>query len=213
MKLNYSESSLVIIGGWNPIIVNPVWIDNYLVESPASDNQSRINVSFDMDNTLAIKDAAVSVSFDGIKISLRGNRLQFHLDTGNDFTLLEKYALKMCKVLPNTLVSGYGANFHFHDEKINQSIANIIDTEIFDDVSSQLTSNHCTIVFNFDDMIMNISQNINTAENTSGVGFNFHFNIGRLPDFESSLSMHSLSSLRDRAIQILSDVYGLEVEV
>ena len=177
------------------------------------DNQSRINVNFDIDNTSAIRDAAVSVSFDGIKLILRGNRLQFHLDTGNDFTLLEKYALKMCEVLPNTLVSGYGANFHFHDEKINQSIANIIDTEIFDDVSGQLTSNQCTIVFNLDGMIMNISQNINTAENTSGVGFNFHFNIGKLPEFESSLSMHSLSSLKDRAIKILLQVYGLDVEV
>ena len=212
MKLNYSESSLVIIGGWNPSIINPVWIDNYLIERTPVGNQS-ININIDVNNTLSIKDAPVSASFDGIRIILTGNRLEFRLETGNDFALLEKYALKMCRLLPTTLVSGYGANFRFYDEKSNQSIANIIDTEIFGDLNSQLISKQCNIAFNLDDMTMSMSQNINTAENTSGVGFNFHFNIGGLSEFESRLSMYSLSSLKDRAIQILSDVYGLEIEV
>jgi len=212
MRLNYSESSLVIIGGWNPSLMNPVWIDNYLIERTHVDNQS-ININIDVNNTLSIKDASLSVSFEGIRIILIGNRLEFRLETGNDFALLEKYAKKMCRLLPNTFVSGYGANFHFYEDKINSALANIIDTEIFDNLKSPLTSHQCTLVFNLDDMIMSISQNINTAENTSGVGFNFHFNIGGLSEFESRLSMYSLSSLKERAIQILSDVYELEIEV
>ena len=212
MKLNYSESSLVIIGGWNSSIINPVWINNYLIERPLVDNQS-ISINVDVDSNLSIKDASVSASFDGIRIILTGNRLEFRLETGSDFALLEKCALKMCRLLPATLVSGYGANFHFYDEKGNQSIANIIDTEIFGALNSQLISKQCNIMFNLEDMTMTISQSINTAENTSGVVFNFHFNIDKLSEFESRLSMYSLSNLKDRAIKILSDVYGLEMEV
>ena len=205
MKLNYSESSLVIVGGWNPNVMNPLWIEQYLREPSPFGNQNKVNLNIHKDGT--------SVSIDGISISLAGNRLQFCLDIGNDLDLIEKYALKICKVLPNTLVNGYGANFHFYDNNLNPSIENVINTEILGDLNSQLSSKQCTLTFNLNDMAMTITYTISNSDNISGIAFNFHFNIGRLSEVESSLSKHSLTSLKDRATQILSDVYGLEVEV
>ncbi len=212
MKLNYSESSLVIVGSWNPSIINPPWIGTHLIESTDFDNQS-IEMGLVGDNTLSIRDASISASFNGIKIILIGNKLEFHLEIGDDFNLLEKYALKTFRLLPNTFVTGYGINFHFSDEKINETILNTIDPKMFSDLNGQLIAEQSNLVFNLGDMTMGIAANIDRKNNTSGIGFNFHFTIDGLSIFESLLSQYSMFSLKERAISTLSDVYGLKVEV
>lgn len=212
MRLNYSECSLVIIGSWNPSIINPIWIGTHLIESTDFDNKS-IKINFVGNNTLSIRDAAISASFDGIKITLTGNRLEFHLNMGNDFDLLEKYALKTFGRLPNTTVTGFGINFHFYDERIEATISNTIDTRMFNDLNRRLITEQSNLIFSLDDMVMNISTNIDKQNNASRIGFNFHFNIDSLSIFESQLSQYSMFSLKERAINVLSDVYGLKVEV
>ena len=209
MKLNYSESSLVILGSWNPNIINPAWIGIHLIESTDFDNQS-IEMGLVGDRTLSIRDASISASFDGIKIVLIGNKLEFHLEKGDDFNLLEKYALKTFRLLPNTFVTGYEINFHFSDEeKIDETILNTIDPKMFSDLNGQLIVEQSNLVFNLGDMTMGIAANIDRQNNTSRIGFNFHFNIDTLSIFESLLSQHSMFSLKERAISVLSDVYGL----
>ena len=212
MNLNYSESSLVIVGSWNPSIINPIWIGTHLIESTNFDNQS-IKMDLVGDNTLSIRDASMSASFDGIKIILRGNKLEFHLEIDDDFNLLEKYALKTFGLLPNTSVTGYGINFHFYDERINETILNTIDPKMFGDLNAQLLTEQSNLVFNLGDMVMGIAANIDRQNNTSGIGFNFHFNIDRLSIFETLLSQYSMFSLKERAIGVLSNVYRLKVEV
>ena len=137
MKLNYSESSLIIAGSWNPSIINPFWIGTHLIESTDFDIQS-IKMDIVGDGTLSIRDATISASFGGIKIISAVNRLEFRLEMGSNFDLLEKYALQTFRSLPNTFVTGYGINFHFHDERINETILNTIDTKIFSDLNTQL---------------------------------------------------------------------------
>lgn len=212
MKLNYSESSLVIVGSWNPGIINPLWIGTHLIESTDFDNQS-IEMGLVGDNTLSIRDASISASFDGIKIVHIGSKLAFHLEIDNDFNLLEKYALKTFRLLPNTIVTGYEINFHFSDKKIDETILNTIDPKMFSDLNEQLITEQSNLVFNLGDMIMGIAANIDRQNNTSGIKFNFYFNIDRLSIFESLLSQHSMFSLKERTISVLSDVYGLKVEV
>ena len=212
MKLNYSESSLAIVGSWNPGIINPIWIGTHLIESTDFDNQS-IQMNLVGDNTLSIRDASISASFDGIKIVHIGNKLAFHLEIGDDFNLLEKYVLKTSRLLPNTIVTGYEINFHFSDKMINETILNTIDPKMFNDLNEQLITEQSNLVFNLGDMIMGIAANIDRQNNTSGIKFNFYFNIDGLSKFESLLSQHSMFSLKEKAIRVLSDVYGLKVEV
>ena len=212
MKLNYSESSLAIVGSWNPCIINPIWIGTHLIESTDSDNQG-IQMNLVGDNTLSIRDATISASFDGIKIVHIGNKLAFHLEIGDDFDLLEKYALNTFRLLPNTTVTGYEINFHFSDKEINETILNTIEPKMFSDFNGQLITEQSKWVFSLDDMVIGITASINRQNNTSGIKFNFHFNIDRLSMFESLLSQHSMFSLKERSISVLSDVYGLKVEV
>ena len=212
MKLNYSENSLIIVGSWNPSIINPGWIGKHLIESADYDIQS-IKIEIVGDGTLSIRDASISASFENIKIIFAGNRLEFRSEMGNNFDLLEKYALKTFRRLPNTFVTSYGVNFHFYDESINETIFNTINTGIFNDLNRRLITQQSTLGFNLDEMVMNISTNINRQNNVSGVGFNFHFNIDGLSTFESLLSQYSMFSLKEKAVSILSNIYGLRVEV
>lgn len=62
-------------------------------------------------------------------------------------------------------------------------------------------------------MAMGIAANIDSQNNTSGIGFNFHFNIDTLSMFESLLSQYSMFNLKERAISVLSKIYRLKVEV
>ena len=214
MKIDYYASSLAIVGGWNPNIINPYWIrKNLLDQSDLNDpNQEKVNIDIQMDTASSIRRSTLTASFREIKITFTDNRLDFSLSEGSNFTLLEKYALKTCNRLPNTPVTAYGMNFAFTDEKISENLINIVNVAQSKNFDTPLTFEQYNFGLDLDGINTNISIDIRNKNGRSGFRFNFHFDIDDLSKFKSGISENSIHTLREKAVKIISDVYGLRLE-
>ena len=214
MKLDYRSSSLVIVGGWNPNIINPYWIRKYLLDQTDLNdpNQEEVNIDIQMDITSSIRRSMMAASFREIKIAFKDNRLDLGLSKGSDFTLLEKYALKICNRLPNTPVTAYGVNLVFTDKKISEDLVNIINVVQSKDFDTPLTFEQYNFGLKLDGISTNISIDISNKDGRSGFRFNFHFDIDDLSKFKSGISENSIHMLKEKAVKIISDVYKLRLE-
>ena len=214
MKLNYSESSLVIAGGWNPNIINPFWISKNLLGETDSNAENKENVSIDvqMDQVSSVVGSTTAASFREIRITVGGDRLDLSLLHRNDFTLLEKYALKICDCLPKTLVKGYGVNLVFTGDRNDENLVNIINVPNSKNFDTPLIYEQYNFGLVLDDIRTNISIGANNEEDRLDLRFNFHFDINDLSEFISGISKNSIHTLKEKATKIISDVYGLRLE-
>ena len=214
MKLDYYESPLIILGGWNPNIINARWIDNYLVKPMISNGKSikQVDIEVKADQMHSIRDAPITISFGEVRIIFTGNKLEFRLIDNKNFNLLEEYALRICDCLPNTPVIGYGVNFGFTDEKISEITANTINAIQSKNFNRPLILEQYNFALRLDDIRTNIGIDINHEDNKSGFRFNFHFDIDSLSKFKLGISEHPIRELKEKTVKILSDVYGLRLE-
>lgn len=214
MKIDYYASSLVIVGGWNPNIINPHWIrKNLLDQADLNDpNQEKVNINIQMDTVSSVRRSPMVASFREIKITFTDNRLDLGLSEGSDFTLLEKYALKIYNHLPNTPVTAYGMNLVFTDEKNSENLVNIVNVAQSKNFDTPLTFEQYNFSLELDGIKTNITIDIKNKDGRSGFRFNFHFDIDDLSKFKSGISENSMHTLREKAVKIISDVYGLRLE-
>ncbi len=214
MKLDYNSSSLVILGGWNPNIINPHWIDKNLLGPVDPNNPNRENVIVDvpMTATSSLRYAPIEISFKDIKIVFTDNKLEFSLVKGDNFSLLEEYALKICDCLPYTPVTSYGVNFVFTDEKISEDLANIINIMRSKNFDTPLIFEQYSFGLELDGINTNINIQMDNKNNRSGFQFNFHFDINNLSKFKSGISENPIHMLKEKAVKIISDVYELRLE-
>ena len=214
MKLNYHASSLIIVGGWNHSVIRPSWLDKHLIESVDSNGHDikQVNIDIRIDETSSIKDSPVAISFDGISIVFLSNRLEFRLVETDDFSILEKYSLKMCSSLPNTPVTAYDVNFVFTDENICESIADIKNAAQPKNYDMPLTLEQYNFGFKLDDIDTTVRIDIDNNDNSSGLILNFSFSIDSLLEFKSGISKIPIHSLKEKAVKILSEMYGLKLK-
>lgn len=214
MKLDYKSSSLTIVGGWNPNIINPYWIGKYLLDPVDLNDPNKVNINIDvqMDTTSSPRRSALMVSFKEIKITFTDNRLDLSLIEGYDFALLENYTLKICNCLPSTPVMSYGVNFVFIDEKISKDLANIINIVQLKNFDTPLIFEQYGFGLNLDGISTNINIEINNKNNISNIKFNFHFDIDDLSKFVSGIHENPMHILKEKTIKIMSEVYGLKLE-
>lgn len=215
MKLDYRSSSLVISGGWNPNIINPYWIEKNLLGNvdPNIANREDVIVDVPMTTTSSLRYAPIMISFKDIKIVFTNDKLDFSLLKGDDFGLLEDYALKICDCLPYTPVTAYGVNFVFTEEKISVELGNFIKTIQSKKFDTPLIFEQYSFGFKLDDIITNINIRVDNKENISSFQFNFHFKIADLSQFSSGISDKSMHTLKEKAVKNISEIYGLELEV
>ena len=215
MKLDYNSSSLIIVGGWNPNIINPHWISNNLLGpmNPNDPSQEKINVDIDfrMTTTSSFKYAPIAVSFKNIRIVFTDNRLDFSLVKGDNFSLLEEYALKMCDCLPHTPVTAYDVNFVFTDEKISEDLVNVIHIVQSKNFDTPLIFEQYGFSLDLDGIRTNINIEIDNNNNRSNLKFNFHFDIDDLSKFVSGIREKPIHVLKEKAIKFMLEVYGLRL--
>ena len=214
MKIDYYASSIVIAGGWNPNIINPHWIrKNLLDQADLNDpNEEKVNINIQMDKASSVRRSTMVASFREMKITFTDNRLDLGLSDGNDFTLLEKYALKICNRLPNTPVTAYGVNLVFTDEKNSENLANIVNIAQSKNFDTSLTFEQYNFGLELNGIQTNITIDTKHKNGRSGFRFNFHFDIDDLSKFKSGISENPIRTLREKAVKIISDVYGLRLE-
>ena len=217
MKLDYESSSLVIVGGLNPYIMNPVWVEKYLLDQGDVDDGIDILTMCNFGRSSTVKYSTITISIRNVKITFTDGRLEFNLLESQNFGILEQYALKICSCLPNTLADGYGVNFVYTEEGLNQDIAYIIrspdlykDSDYVNLLSSEVYS--CSIKLE-ESVDLNINIQFNKNTNQSTCSFNYHFKIDNISEVELGISKNSIYTLKEKAENILHNIYKLKHEI
>lgn len=224
MELEYRLSPLVIIGGWNSSIFTPLWIGRHFENTefldPISSEEPdsyHIELGVNLENSFSIRNAPITVKFKGIDVQLQGTRLSFTLSEGSyDFTQLEKLSSKICKYLIETPVSGYGINFGFICKEINEEVISSIKGSkivIGKTIGSSLDREQYNFVYDIEGIKTTIENNINYINNMITISFNFHFNVQNLTEFISGISENPINKMKNKAVNILSENYNLQLEV
>ena len=205
MRLDYTASPFVIIGGWNPNIVNEVWIRKNLLDN--SNEQLNIGIGGGFSPT-GIPMAITEAMFRNIRFAVLGERLELNLMAGNDFTNIKHCIDKICTCLPTTLVTGYGVNFTYVADNINQ---NFISTFLADTLSQSALDAIHTYRIILNGITTNINIDISNQQGKSAVRFNFHFPIDDLSKLIRSVIQYPIESLRSQSIEFIQNNYGISV--
>ena len=206
MKLDYRASPFVIIGGWNPNIVNEHWIKKNLLDNP--NEQVKINISGGISPT-GIPQAITEALFSNVRLAILGERLELNLINGNDFTHVEDYVRKLCNCQSNTLVSGYGVNFVYVDNRVDNNLRSIVGRS---NITQEITTENHAYTINLGGIITAINVDIDNSSNQSGIRFNFHFNIDALSTLIQRMTEYPITSLNEKAIEFASSQHGLRLE-
>lgn len=114
MRLQPSETTLVVAGAWNPAILSPEWVMRHALQ--VSPGEIRINAQ--VPATLGMAVEFPRFTFEGLTYSARPDAFVLAPQDTEEasFQKLERVAGNTLTELPHTPVSGFGHNFEFHDE-------------------------------------------------------------------------------------------------
>ena len=208
MKLDYRASSFVIVGGWNPNIVNEAWIKKNLLDH------------FNEQVVIGIKESGVYTAtgkplstpaaiFRNVLFSISGERLELNLMDSNDFRHIEDCVQRLCNCQSNTLVSGYGVNFVYIKDMISNELINFFRIDALSQMPFAQTHSYA---INLDGITTNITIDLNNAENKSSIRFNFHFNISDISALIQRMDEYPIITLNEKAVQFVLNQYGLRLE-
>ncbi|MDE0323637.1 MAG: hypothetical protein OXN27_06905 [Candidatus Poribacteria bacterium] len=205
MELDYYESPLVIVGGWNPhILLSDEWINSYFI-NPLGE------LGIEIEEPQRFSHQGIGISLNNVDFILQPNKIEFRLRGSKDFSLLQTYAFVICDCLPATPVTAYGVNIHFKETGINSVLYELLGS-IREYSSEPLFYEQYNYCMTSDKIPLHIGLDINNQENVSGVRFNFEFDIDSLAQFKSLIQKHSIESLKAKTIRLLSDMYNINAE-
>lgn len=213
MQLVQEQSSLVLLGIWNPAILNPVWLAQNVHETAAGQG-----VQVQAEQFLLVPGQPPRFTVFGIRYTPSRNRLVIHPTevTEENFGLAQRVAGRILSLLPHTPIAAVGQNFEFVEEHPAPEQLTIFDAANdlaercdfdFESVSKQLTTSMRT-----EDRLVNL-----TRLNTGGqlrLKFNFHYDVPSATVAAERMANEALFWQNlDFARRIIRSVYGVEVNM
>jgi hypothetical protein len=176
MQIKKGETSLVIIGAWNPSILRPDWLAREVFHFPEG-SQAPVTMEFAMVPGAPPKFTMGDISFVPMK-----DRLMLYPKETTQTALadMEAKALEILAQLPHTPVLAFGENFGFIDESPARDQLRVFEVE-------DLLVQKCTLPFERTTTSITSSLKLgnctlNLTQSLSGsvlsVKFNFHYENG-----------------------------------
>lgn len=205
MRLDYGASSFVIIGGWNPNIVNEAWIRKNLLDNP----NEQVDMGIKGGGAPAGIPTTPAAMFRNVGLAVSGGRLELSLIHSNDFRHIEDCVQRLCGCQSNTLVSGYGINLVYIGDMVSNELINFFKVDALSQVSFNQSHRYA---INLDGITTNIAIDLNKTENRLAIAFNFHFDVGDLSALIQRVAEYPIVTLNEKAVQFFLDQYGLRLE-
>ena len=206
MILKTDYDALVLVGLWNKSIFNPDWVSKFLLPK-----EKELNIEFPIN-----VDGSSRVSSDKIRIFVIGNKLTFvPLNTSDEtFEIIQGLAVKTVDYLPHTPVTAFGVNFLFETTVIDEALEQLLkvnDAESLLEYGATLKDSQHRHTFDLDRKTVNLTI---TKQNDSKTtfDFNWHFNISDITQFKEQIHLNPILNLRELAINIMKEVYNLEIK-
>ena len=213
MKLNYQESSIILVGGWNPSMLNPRWFEEFIVNPMNSEGYEirRADFTFTFnDNAFSFRHAPISVFLGDFKIVFTDTTLAFHLENGEDFSTLEKCVLTLCDCLSFTSVSAAGINLVFCSEE-DECLDIISEVADLNKSDLQTTLEKYSFIVKIQNIDTTIELNIDKAGNQFEFRVNFNFNVQNLNEIKQAISENAMGNLKETIEDFLATAYNVKI--
>lgn len=130
MRLLPDKSTLIIVGAFNPAILNPYWVAKNCLG--ITDEQQALQVEMLTPMTAIGSLPPMRYSFAGLTYSATPQRLTFHFDglDASGGAKVIRVARKLFELLPHTPVNGMGYNFGFSSDQPSAKLAALLKSEI-----------------------------------------------------------------------------------
>lgn len=206
MKIVASGWNVVVVGAWNIAILNPEWLGKFLFKD------SKVQVQIPLGGQVI---SLMRVTSAGVRVTVAPDRVIFSPVTIDDGSLkkVEQCAVDLLNQLPHTPLGGIGINFEFAETDLPEAlIEHFSDPDLekiarLGFVSEGLSQTRHLM---FDE-----GQSVNLKTKLTGsrltLDFNFHRDVKTVDDAKQAVGGRILS-YRDRALRLLTDLFGLEIE-
>lgn len=208
MKVLLDGTSIVVLGGWNPQVFSPKWIQNNLCDN----KECQIEIEIPANNLAG----QPRLSFESIYMTVNHSRIELRPKNPEDSCLDKCLNLlkKTLSILSHTPIVSYGVNFSFvtdgdHDNFIDKFIFN--DNASFDADSYKLNKLNIQRSFRQNDgSLMNLSILTEKKSNVT-VNFNYHHDVDNATSCIETLTEGLFSRYEQESREILHKVYDVQV--
>ncbi len=194
------ENSLIIVGAWNPAILNPQWICHEILGLPEGEEMP-IQMEF-----AAVPGAPPRVTIDDVTYIPAMDRLNLYPKefSVEKLTSVENQASRILEILPHTPIQAFGQNFEFIEQEPSADQMRIFDLQGNRIQECEFVQDQRSVdikqSYSLDDCILNINQI--SQEGSLIVKFNFHYEVENADEARQRLGNTFSRNLR-RAIEFL----------
>ena len=194
MELNSAETSVVILGAWNPSILQPNWLVKEVFKIPEG-KQSPMTMEFALIPGAPLKFKLKDITF----VPLRDRIvLQAAETTKESLDNVEQTAINILNLLPHTPIGGFGENFEFFEDNPSGELIKIF--ELKDSLADR-------VIVPFETISTTVTTSIKIEECTLNLNrilsggrlkfkFNFHYGVTSANDAASKLNNTFFNNLK-----------------
>lgn len=210
MELVKGSATLVLLGIWNPAILNPEWLARYVF------NKGDIEVPVTLEFT-PFPGLPPRLTIEGIVIQPGRTRVVITLpDKLGDEELdkVEGVTAALFKELPHTPIQAVGQNFEFVETAPTEEQLRIFTSAndlpqkcdfLFDTTSQKIVASIA-----FEERSLNLTRTFANSRLTTS--FNFHYNVTRASDAAAKTTgAHSFKENYRHALRIIRSLYGVDL--
>ena len=205
--------SIVIVGSWNPAILQPEWLAHEIFSYP---DQERVPVQMELSPRpglpprFTIENLTFVPDYERLTITpVTGEGIEIDDTTLN---LMEEKALLVLDQLPHTPISAFGQNFEFTEEHPGDALLSVF--ELNDDFANhaQFTYTSASITVStalqLDNRVLNFTRIFKDGRVT--VKFNFHYKAATTREARDRLSNSIIDNYR--IVTQLLESFGVSLE-
>jgi len=202
MILNVLTPTVVIQGFWNPAVLQPPWVAVNLFEYPSGE---AIQISIARSQSKVSKEVFI---IDGIGFYVDNSRVEIYLTnySENLINKAEEIVLKLLNTLSHTPLGGYGINFIFTEDNIEESLVDAMSTNESINSHYQIIQQVFSTHIKFPDCILKLTRTI-SDENVT-FDFNYHHEALDL-DNKETLFKGAINKYLKVSKKLFLDVYSI----
>lgn len=210
MEAIKGTTTLVLVGIWNPAILNPEWLVRHAFKKDAQDVPVTLEFA-------TFPGLPPRLTLEGIVIQPGRSRVVIVVpnDAGEaDINNVEAIASAILRELPHTPMQAVGQNFEFVENNPTPEQLNIFDSSddlsdafdfAFNQISQQVVSS-----IQFEGRTLNITRTVLDGKLT--LKFNFHYNVTSAEDAVDKIATnHKFVENYRYALRIINSLYGVDL--
>lgn len=210
MELVKDSATLVLVGIWNPAILNPEWLARYVFNK--GDKEVPVTLEFTPFPGLPPR-----LTIEGIVIQPGRTRVVIRLPDKLGEEELDKaggVAAALFKELPHTPIRAVGQNFEFVETAPTEEQLRIFtstnDLAQKCDFRFDMTGQKIVASIAFEERTLNLTRMFENGRLTTS--FNFHYNVTSASDAAAKITgPHSFKENHRYALRVIRSLYGVDL--